>query len=115
EIAGGELLDGVCTAGELAPEPLPVTLRLSQFPRILGIVIPSEEVQRILIKLGCIPTSETSTEIVVQPPSWRRDLTREIDLVEEVARIHGYDQIPEDVGVPMAPSHRSDHDRVVSR
>ena len=47
------------------------------------------------------------------PPSWRRDLTREIDLVEEVARIHGYDQIPEDVGVPMAPCHRSDEDRVL--
>ncbi len=36
-------------------------------------------------------------------PSWRRDLTREIDLIEEVARIHGYDKIPEDVSVPMAP------------
>jgi phenylalanyl-tRNA synthetase beta chain len=42
-------------------------------------------------------------------------LTREIDLVEEVARIHGYDQIPEDVGVPMAPSHRSDEDRVLGK
>ena len=40
------------------------------------------------------------------PPSWRRDLTREIDLVEEVARIHGYDEIPEDVSVPMAASAR---------
>ena len=42
------------------------------------------------------------------PPSWRRDLTREIDLVEEVARIHGYDKIPEDVSVPMATSHRTE-------
>ena len=49
------------------------------------------------------------------PPRWRRDLTREIDLVEEVARIYGYDQIPEDVGVPMAPSHRTDEDRVLER
>ena len=51
----------------------------------------------------------------VMPPSWRRDLTREIDLVEEVARIHGYDQIPEDVGVPMVPCHRSDEDRVLEK
>ncbi len=49
------------------------------------------------------------------PPSWRRDLTREIDLVEEVARIHGYDKIPEDVSVPMAPSHRTRDDRVLAR
>src|SRR5262249_30234982 len=49
------------------------------------------------------------------PPSWRRDLTREIDLVEEVARIHGYDAIPEDVNVPMAASHRTDCDRVLTK
>ena len=47
-------------------------------------------------------------------PSWRRDLTREIDLIEEVARIHGYDEIPEDVGVPMAPSQRQPRHRVLS-
>jgi phenylalanyl-tRNA synthetase beta chain len=41
-------------------------------------------------------------------------LTREIDLVEEAARIHGYDKIPEDSAVPMAASHRSDADRVLA-
>ena len=49
------------------------------------------------------------------PPFWRRDLTREIDLVEEVARIHGYDKIPEDASVPMVPSHRTREDRVLAR
>jgi phenylalanyl-tRNA synthetase beta chain len=42
-------------------------------------------------------------------------LTREIDLIEEVARIHGYEQIPEDVGVPMVPSARSREDRVLAK
>ncbi len=41
-------------------------------------------------------------------------LTREIDLVEEVGRIHGYDAIPEDVSVPMASSHRTQRDRVLA-
>jgi len=50
--------------------------------------------------------SAAKPEITVLPPSWRRDLTREIDLIEEVARIHGYEAIPEDVGVPMAPLGR---------
>jgi phenylalanyl-tRNA synthetase beta chain len=54
-------------------------------------------------------------ELEVAPPSWRRDLTREIDAIEEVARIHGYEQIPEDVAVPMTPSHRSDAERLVSK
>ena len=49
------------------------------------------------------------------PPSWRRDLSREIDLVEEVARIDGYEKIPEDVGVPMAPSARTREDRVLEK
>ena len=49
------------------------------------------------------------------PPSWRRDLSREIDLIEEVARIHGYDKIPEDVSVPMAASSRRREDRVVAK
>ena len=53
-------------------------------------------------------------QITTIPPSWRRDLTREIDLIEEVARIHGYDKIPEDANVPMAASQRTDADRVLA-
>ncbi|HEY1786415.1 MAG TPA: phenylalanine--tRNA ligase subunit beta, partial [Pirellulales bacterium] len=53
--------------------------------------------------------------VEVIPPFWRRDLTREIDLVEEVARIHGYDKIPEDASVPMVPSYRTRQDRVLAR
>ena len=53
--------------------------------------------------------------ITVIPPSWRRDLSREIDLVEEVARIDGYENIPEDVGVPMAPSARTPEDRAIEK
>ena len=59
--------------------------------------------------------STGAAEIVTIPPSWRRDLAREIDLVEEVARIHGYDKIPEDASVPMAASHRPDSDRVLAK
>jgi phenylalanyl-tRNA synthetase beta chain len=90
-------------------------LRLSQLPRVLGIEIPADEVQWILTALGCLPAAQDARSVTVVPPTWRRDLTREIDLVEEVARVYGYDRIPEDVGVPMAPSHRSDEDRVLGK
>ena len=93
----------------------PITLRLSQLPRILGINVPVEEVRRILTALGNEEVRSDSEVVEVIPPTWRRDLTREIDLVEEVARIHGYEEIPEDVGVPMAPSHRTDDDRVLEK
>ena len=53
--------------------------------------------------------------IEVRPASWRRDLTREIDLIEEVARIHGYEKISEDVPVPLFPSQPTVRSRVASR
>jgi phenylalanyl-tRNA synthetase beta chain len=82
----------------------------------LGIEIDPAEVHRILIALGNREISTANKcEVTFLPPSWRRDLTREIDLVEEVARIHGYDAIPEDVNVPMAASHRTDRDRALAK
>ncbi len=114
EIAGGELAEGIIDTGEPVSEPEPVVLRLSQLKRILGIDVDPGEVTRILTALGNQTAAGGDGELKVTAPSWRRDLTREIDLVEEIARIHGYDKIPEDVGVPMAPSHRTDRDRVES-
>ena len=115
ELAGGELAEGVMAVGPEIPQRRPIQLRLSQLPRVLGIAVPVETVRRILLALGCEELAAEADTVQVRPPSWRRDLQREIDLVEEVARIHGYDQIPEDVAVPMAPSHRSDHDRVLAK
>ncbi|WP_425615182.1 phenylalanine--tRNA ligase subunit beta [Anatilimnocola sp. NA78] len=115
QLAGGELAPGVIDLGPKVPAPQPIVLRLSQLKRILGIEIPAAEVQRILAALGCAISSVNATSLTATAPTWRRDLTREIDLIEEAARIHGYDKIPEDIGVPMAPSHKSDHDRVLQK
>ena len=121
ELAGGELAQGVVDVGPPVPEREPVVLRLAQLERILGIDVPKPRVREILAALGNVEvsgpdsSSRAAKTIAVIPPSWRRDLTREIDLVEEVARIHGYDEIPEDVGVPMVASTRSREDRVVTK
>lgn len=115
ELAGGELAEGVIDVGPETPEREPIVLRFSQLPRVLGIEVPTEEVRRILTDLGCNETNADGATVTVVPPSWRRDLVREIDLVEEIARVHGYDEIPEDASVPMVPSHRSDEDRVLAR
>ncbi len=115
DLAGGTLAPGVLDVGRPMPSRSPITLRMSQLPRVLGIEIPTAVVERILNALGAETLGQTPSELEFRPPSWRRDLTREIDLIEEVARIHGYDQIPEDVGVPMAPSHRTHADRVLER
>jgi phenylalanyl-tRNA synthetase beta chain len=112
EHCGGVLDAGMIELGKSTWQAEPIVLRLSQVERILGIKIDAAEVRSILIALGNAASASTTESITVIPPSWRRDLTRECDLLEEIARIHGYEKIPEDVGVPMAASFRSDEDRV---
>jgi len=115
ELAGGELAAGVIDVGQAPPPRTPITLRQRQLTRILGIVVPPADVVRILTALGCQVVNADDSQTTVIAPSWRRDLTREIDLIEEVARIYGYDKIPEDVRVPMSSSVRTRDDRVLGR
>ncbi len=115
DIAGGELAAGVVDVGRQPPPRAPIVFRLAQLKRIVGIDFDPAEVRRILAALGNRELQADAERIEVIPPSWRRDLTREIDLVEEVARIHGYDEIPEDVGVPMAASARQRIDLVMAK
>ncbi len=115
ETAGGTLAASVVDAGQGAQRREVVKLRFEQIPRILGISVPDAEVQRILTALGCEETHICGHCVKVIPPSWRADLTREIDLIEEVARIYGYDKIPEDTNVKMAASTRTRQDRVLTQ
>ena len=115
ELGGGELAAGAIDVGRKPPAREPIVLRLSQLKRILGIDVPAARVREILKALGNHERAADERRVEVIPPSWRRDLSREIDLVEEVARIHGYEAIPEDVSVPMATSAHSDEDRVLAR
>lgn len=115
EMAGGELLDGFIDVGEPPKAPDAVKLRYSQLKRLLGIEIPNDFVAPTLQKLGLKVESSDSESISAIPPSWRKDLTREADLVEEVGRIYGFDKIPDDVNVPMAASYRPKSDRVIDK
>lgn len=115
QLAGGTLCEGVVEAGTAKPQAAAISLRFSQVPRLLGVEVAPAECRRILTALGCRETKATADMVETVPPTWRADLTREIDLIEEIARIHGYDQIPEDARVPMAPSSRSREDVVLEK
>lgn len=88
---------GVVAAGEIDVYPetvLPVTIELrpGRVNRVLGSEITTERIVEILVSLEM--KVEDSGALAVTPPTFRRDLEREIDLVEEIARIYGYDGIP---------------------
>jgi phenylalanyl-tRNA synthetase beta chain len=72
----------------------PVTLSIVEVKRILGKDISEPEVRRILTRLGFILTDAGPSLYTVEIPTWRLDVEREIDLIEEIARIHGYDRFP---------------------
>jgi phenylalanyl-tRNA synthetase beta chain len=114
EVAGGTLHPGLIDVGSPPAERPAITFRLDQIPRVLGISIDRATVLRILDALGLEPLGGSDVAPVYRPPSWRSDLEREIDLVEEVARVHGYHHIPEDRAVPLASSPRGVRERVES-
>ena len=71
-----------------------IRLRPARASRLLGTPVSADESHRILESLGCRITDEDDAQIVAEAPSWRPDLRREVDLIEEVARVRGYDEIP---------------------
>jgi phenylalanyl-tRNA synthetase beta chain len=104
EIAGGVPGPTVVTESE-APRPSAPAIRLrkSRLDRLLGEVLPNERVEAILSALG-LRLTRTAEGFELRPPPWRFDLAIEADLVEEVARIHGYNAIPmRDAPIPQRP------------
>ena len=94
ESGGGELVGRAVDVVSRQMDQAPIVLRLSEVQRILGGNLPTREIFRILKKLGfgVIPEGQADTKFRVQIPSWRLDVEREIDVIEEIARLHGYDK-----------------------
>jgi phenylalanyl-tRNA synthetase beta chain len=93
QVGGGKVAKGVIDVYPKKPEQKKVTLRLSRLNKLLGIEVPKEKVMNILSALKFKP--ELKDDLVTcTVPSWRSDVYREVDLIEEVARVHGYDEVP---------------------
>ncbi|AQT68691.1 Phenylalanine--tRNA ligase beta subunit [Anaerohalosphaera lusitana] len=97
EVAGGQVIEGVVDEypGKQI-EPARVKLRFERLNSILGIEVESDTAVEILTRLGFEPERKGDSMVIATVPSWRHDISREIDIIEEVARCYGYDQIPVD-------------------
>ena len=94
--------------GALAPDPVDlwpavthpprIFLRPARVAQVLGATLPWQEIERTLVAIGATVVSKPDDgRIAVDVPGWRPDLLQEIDLIEEVARVHGYDAIPDEL------------------
>jgi len=91
DICGGQAGAVTEVVGEL-PARNPVKLRVARVQRVLGLSLNAEQIAGILSRLGMV-FQRQGDEFIVTPPSYRFDITIEEDLIEEVARVHGYENI----------------------
>jgi phenylalanyl-tRNA synthetase beta chain len=128
QVAGGELLAGVVDVYPSREPEKKIQLARREILRVMGADIPDRDVEGILSALGFHPTrvdanrgSDGSLAAVweCKQVSWRRDVARGIDLIEEVARHYGYDKFPPRLPPAKRPAHRLPHaeaqDRLVER
>src|SRR6266550_4253933 len=89
---GGELVGGVIDVIARKLDLAPIELDSGEVKRILGEDLSDIEISRILTRLGFVLMAGHESAYLVHIPSWRLDVEREIDLIEEIARLHGYDK-----------------------
>jgi len=112
ETAGGKLQKGVLLAGSDYVPLRELTLRMPRMMKILGMEVPIEQARSILVSLDFVLRGGSPDTTVVEVPSFRNDVKEEIDLIEEVARIHGYDKIPTETGMRITIGSRTARERV---
>jgi phenylalanyl-tRNA synthetase beta chain len=99
QLAGGELASGVAAAGAVKEKNAQVSMRFKRFQEVIGIPIAPPRAIAILSALGFSPWADQAKSapdemLFTHVPPHRLDVDREIDLIEEVARVHGYAQVP---------------------
>jgi phenylalanyl-tRNA synthetase beta chain len=94
QVAGGRPVGNIVDRYPRRAKPPAILLRQPRVTAIVGVEIKAAEVEKILKKLGCRIQRGGKAAFNVVPPTYRGDLTREADLIEEIARLHGYGKIP---------------------
>jgi len=101
ELTGGRMLEGVVDAYPVMIKPSPIRLSVKKVHQVLGTEVSAKQVRNYLEDLELEIQEKDEDIILVTPASFRGDLEREIDLIEEVARLDGYERIP--ITIPKGP------------
>jgi phenylalanyl-tRNA synthetase beta chain len=118
QLGGGEVLAGAVDIYPGRSEAPPIELTHKEFLRVMGADVPDVQIEAILAGLGFAPThTDAARESADSPaaawkcrrPSWRGDVTREVDLVEEVGRIYGVDKFPARLPAAKLPAARLEY------
>jgi phenylalanyl-tRNA synthetase beta chain len=112
EIAGGEIAGGVIDINSNKPVKKKITLRTERLNRILGLEMKRDIAVDILNRLQFKIINEVDNYIDVEVPGFRGDVYREIDLIEEIARIYGYNNIPTKTSISVRGSVKSKYEYV---
>ena len=116
EIAGGTIAKGVLDSNPNPRTPKEVTLRQARLEGLAGMPVTQTEARGYLEALGCRTVEQKPESLRVRIPSWRRgDLEREADLIEEVARLHGYNHVPAETAMRARIAPRSALEVVLDR
>ncbi|MBN1883136.1 MAG: phenylalanine--tRNA ligase subunit beta [Deltaproteobacteria bacterium] len=116
DLAGGKAAKGIIDEVGSVPVRPTIHLRPERARKIIGFDVTTEETVDIMTRLSMDVKKKKSDLLDVTPPSYRLDLDREIDLIEEVARIKGYDEIPETLPeIAMGHKVRTEHERLARR
>lgn len=93
-VAGGEVAPPIAAVGARPEPPVPRALRLARVAAVLGEAPTPGESTRLLASIGFGVQDVPGGTLLVTPPTWRADIVDEVDLIEELARLHGYDAFP---------------------
>ena len=94
ELSGGTIVKGIIDVYPQKITRKKVQIRFERIKKLLGYEVSRDKITSILLKLGMEIISESDSELRVLVPTYRPDIEREIDLIEEIARIDGYENIP---------------------
>jgi phenylalanyl-tRNA synthetase beta chain len=108
EIAGGTPAKEIHVAGELPADPVDVSLSYEKCSSVIGVAIDPKTVDEILTRFGLRKTAGTNKSATWKIPSYRRDLQRDVDLVEEVLRGYGIDKVPGRTRGRFMPTSKAD-------